>query len=500
MWLLDELAKLKDSNRLAIRQREDAVSFKELWNRSEALSAFLLENNVDHKPIVIYGDKEIDFVAVMHAALKTGVAYVPVDISYPVQRLMKIVDQVESDIIVNFSKLEVEINGSAVIDKCDVNDIYSSYADAVSHCDNWVKEDDICYILFTSGSTGEPKGVPISKGNLLNFTDWFLSFCKVKYDEYYAINQVSYSFDVSDICLYIYLPLGICLLNIDRKMARDMRLLFPYLTKYQAGVWISTSSFLELCIFDKHFDRVLMPKLDVVILAGEVLTKNLSSTIFERFEGVKLVNGYGPTEATVLLTACYITEEMLHDTKSLPIGEILSDGKANIVSEYIGENGEEIGELQVASRSVARGYYKNDRLTKERFYENEDGVMGYKTGDLVYEDNGLIYYVGRKDFQIKLHGLRIELNDIESNLNKLAYISGSVVLPVYKDGKPDYLAAFVTLNEEQSESAIRFAMRVKNDLKEMIPVYMVPKKVTVVQEFPLNVNGKIDRKKLLEDC
>ena len=149
MWLLDELAKLKDSNRLAIRQREDAVSFKELWNRSEALSAFFLENNVDHKPIVIYGDKEIDFVAVMHAALKTGVAYVPVDISYPVQRLMKIVDQVESDIIVNFSKLEVEINGSAVIDKCAVNDIYSSYADAVSHCDNWVKEDDICYILFT---------------------------------------------------------------------------------------------------------------------------------------------------------------------------------------------------------------------------------------------------------------------------------------------------------------------------------------------------------------
>ncbi|MGN1050263.1 MAG: hypothetical protein ACI4P9_07045 [Selenomonadaceae bacterium] len=139
-------------------------------------------------------------------------------------------------------------------------------------------------------------------------------------------------------------------------------------------------------------------------------------------------------------------------------------------------------------------------LTADRFFTDKTGMKGYWTGDLVYKDGEFLYYVGRKDFQIKLHGLRIELNDIESNLNKLAYISGSVVLPVYKDGKPDYLAAFVTLNEEQSESAIRFAMRVKNDLKEMIPVYMVPKKVTVVQEFPLNVNGKIDRKKLLEDC
>lgn len=499
MWLLDELDKLKNSEALAVRQREETITFKELWHRSESLSGYFAKKNTARKPIVIYGDKEIDFVVAMHAALKTGVAYVPVDISYPVQRLVKITKQVEADIVINFSGKKVFEDGVTEIDCNDVRRIYDEYSDVASNHEAWVKDDDTCYILFTSGSTGEPKGVPISKSNILNFVNWFKDYCDIGKDDYYALNQVSYSFDVSDICLYIYLPMGKCLLNIDCDIARDVRQLFECLKEYPVGVWISTSSFLELCIIDDSFNRAMIKKLDRFILAGEVLTKKLSKRVFKQFDGAHLINGYGPTEATVLLTACEITASMLEDKKSLPIGKVLPDGIAYIVPEYVGENGEQVGELLVASKSVAMGYYKNENLTKERFFFSETGMRGYRTGDLVFEQDGLIYYIGRKDFQIKLHGLRIELNDIEANLNRLPYISGSVVMPVYKDGKPDYLAAYVSLSEEQNESAIRFAMRVKNDLKELVPSYMVPKKVTVVDEFPLNVNGKIDRKKLLEE-
>lgn len=124
--------------------------------------------------------------------------------------------------------------------------------------------------------------------------------------------------------------------------------------------------------------------------------------------------------------------------------------------------------------------------------------MGYKTGDLVFEENSLLYYVARKDFQIKLNGFRIELDDISENLNKLDFINNSVVLPVYKNEKVSYLVAFVALNRKFEESSIKVSANIKNELKKLIPSYMIPKKIVCMDKFPLNTNGKIDRKKLME--
>ena len=501
MWLLDELESLKDSEDLAIRQREETITYKELWRRSEVLSGYFAEKNTAGKPIVIYGDKEIDFVVAMHAALKTGVAYVPVDISYPVQRLVKITQQVEADIVINFSGNKVFDGETIELNYGGVKKIYDEYDGYVSDHESWVKNNDTCYILFTSGSTGEPKGVPIAKRCLVNFNKWFSSYCDISEDNYYVINQAPYSFDLSVIGLFISLPAGKCLLSVDHNMSRDLRALFVYLEKYRPTFWISTPSFFDWCSFDSKFNRELLPDFKRLVFVGEIFTKTLAMRIFERFPDLSVINAYGPTEATCLITACFVEKAMLEDDRSLPIGRMIDpNGSLPIDVSYTGDDGDDIGELLIISESVGGKYFNNQLLTEERFFETEQGQFGYKTGDLVFKDGDMLYYIGRKDFQIKLHGLRIELNDIEANLNRLPYISGSVVLPIYKDGKPEYLSAFVSLGEEQNESAIRFAMRVKNDLKELVPSYMVPKKVTVVEEFPLNVNGKIDRKKLLEEC
>lgn len=125
--------------------------------------------------------------------------------------------------------------------------------------------------------------------------------------------------------------------------------------------------------------------------------------------------------------------------------------------------------------------------------------MGYRTGDLVFEQDGLLYYVARKDTQVKLNGFRIELNDISSNLNRLDMVNNSVVLPVYKEGRVSYLTAFVVLNDRPDLSDLKIGIELKKGLKEMVPSYMVPRKIIILDQFPMNINGKIDRKKLAEE-
>lgn len=499
MWLLDELEKLKECDCIAIQYREESITFRELWNKSESLSIFLKEHNKNQNPLVIYGNKEIDIIVAMHAALKSGVPYVPVDTSYPVHRLLQIAEQVDCNFIINFSDLEFE-EKYQILNQESLNEIYTQYNDLPNNNENWVKDNDICYILFTSGSTGMPKGVPISKANLINFTLWFKEYSLINAKESIVMNQVSYSFDVSVIALYIYLPLGYTLFNIDKMMMANVEILFKYLNHSQLGVWISTPSFIEFCNFDKKFDNKLLKNLKVVILAGEVLHKELVNSLFAKFDSIKIINGYGPTECTVLLSACEITRDMLNDNKNLPIGKILNDGIIALEDACIDANGNTVGELQVISKSVSSGYYKNKKQTGEKFWKANNGLYGYKTGDLVFENSGFLYYIGRKDFLIKFNGFRIELNDIEANLNRIDYISNSVVLPIYKEDKIAFLAAFVLPKGEVKESELKFGIKVKKDLAKLVPSYMVPKKVVVMEKFPLNVNGKIDRKKLLEEC
>lgn len=282
----------------------------------------------------------------------------------------------------------------------------------------------------------------------MNFTRWVEQYAVSGLEEdFVAMNQVSYSFDVSVFALYLYLPLGHAIYSIDKLMLNDMKELFQWLPVSQIAVWVSTPSFIEICAYDDKFNERLLPKLRKVILAGEILTKLLVKTIEERFPKTSVVNGYGPTECTVLLTACEITSEMLNAKDSLPIGYILDDASYTLENAYEDE-GKTVGELSVISNSVGLGYYNNVEKSAEKFwYDESSGKHGYRTGDLVYEKNGLIYYVGRIDSQIKLNGYRMELDDISENINKLAYVTNNVILPIKEEGKVQYLTAIVILKE-----------------------------------------------------
>ena len=228
-----------------------------------------------------------------------------------------------------------------------------------------------------------------------------------------------------------------------------------------------------------------------------ILTKKLAAELLRRFPGVPVVNAYGPTETTVLVTGTEITQAMLDADAPLPIGRPFENVQAIIADEQgrALPDGEP-GELLVIGEAVSPGYLGRSELNKALFFRTEGGLRGYRTGDLCRMEDGMLYYLGRLDGQIKLNGFRVELEDVENNLVKLPNIARAAVLPVLQDGRVAALTAFVLLEKPDGEGALQRARRIKAALADCLPSYMIPRKILAVESFPLNTNGKIDKKQL----
>ncbi|WP_291628526.1 D-alanine--poly(phosphoribitol) ligase subunit DltA [Clostridium sp.] len=500
MRLLDNVKKYSDLGRLAVVCDGEKLTYKELDEMSDSMATYLInEFGQDKSPIVIYGNKDNLILVLMLAALKSGRAYVPLDVTFPIERVKQVINEVEAKVVINFTEENLEPSYS----KSDIEGIIKNHKQHFVSRENWVKDNENAYILFTSGSTGKPKGVQISKNNLDSFNDWFGKYMDLNHDIDVMLNQVSYSFDVSVIPIYLGLIHGKILNSLSKDTLEDFRLLFKNLKESNLKYWVSTPALAELCIRDMNFNSSLMPNLKTFFFAGEVLSKKLVKELMVRFKGVRIINGYGPTEGTVLLSAIDVTEEMLEDERSIPIGYPLDGGILKIVDDKNEEvKPGEKGELLALSKSISKGYFNNEEMTNKVFFNelvNGEVYRGYRTGDVAYYDNGILYYCGRKDFQIKLNGFRIEIEDIENNLRKVSNINNCVVLPVYRDEKISHLSSFVTLKEDNGLSSLKNSILIKEELKKYIPSYMIPRNIKVIKEFPINTNGKIDRKKLMEE-
>lgn len=503
MDILRNIKKYAEENKVAAILENNVLTYRELERKSNSLANYILDKNrEDRTPIVIYGNKENDILIAMIAALKSGRAYIPIDITFPEDRINKILQEVSPKVIINCTRENVNIIPYN-ISYTELEKIYGSYSIEGIEEKFWVKGDDNCYILFTSGSTGQPKGVQISKNNIDSFERWFSKFLNIGDDNNAILNQPSYSFDLSVMPIYLGLTNGKILFSLSYKTLENTKDTFKELKKSDMQLWISTPAFATLCVQDDTFTHKLMPNLKTMYFIGEVLPPTLVDELRLRFPDVRIINSYGPTEATVAVTGIDITEEILHENKELPIGKVMEGVHIKIVDEngIEVENGKK-GEIVIIGRSVSKGYYKNDDITnKVFFYKDMDGeiLRGYKSGDIGYFKDDILYFSGRKDFQIKLNGFRIELEDIENNIRKIDNIKNAVVLPYYKEDKIAHLVAFVTLKANNELSPLKNTLLIKGELKKYIPKYMIPRNIKVISEFPLNANGKIDRKRLMEE-
>jgi D-alanine--poly(phosphoribitol) ligase subunit 1 len=351
--------------------------------------------------------------------------------------------------------------------------------------------------MFTSGSTGDPKGVVITLGCLTSYLDWLLAEQAFAPGEHF-LNVVPYSFDVSVMDTYGALLSGGTVHSVTREDIANPKELYALLGAAGLTTWVSTPSFAQMCLVERSFGAGLLPGLRRFLFCGETLPPEVAGRLLDRFPAAEVWNTYGPTETTVAVTSLRIDRAVQDRHSPLPIGRPMPGSRIVVVDEAgrpVADG--ERGQIIIAGPSVSPGYLGRRDLTERAFF-SLDGVRAYRTGDWGRYRDGLLFFEGRMDSQIKLHGYRIELADVEANLRALPAVRDAVVLPVLKQGAADALAAFVVLSGPPAGGEFQAASALRAGLAERLPAYMLPRRFVFLETFPMNANGKADRRRLAE--
>lgn len=499
-----EQARLHPDNTAYSNSAGESFTYAELDALSERLGALFAELDPAKDPVVLYGHKSPYMLAGIIACSKSGRAFVPVDSLYPVGRLHDIAEQIGTPILVNTTPSAIEIAcARATLELDDLAAFERTMPDARLSENDAVHGADPVYIMFTSGSTGKPKGVVLRTDAIDLFTRHYVNDVLKANDNDVFFNRSPFSFDLSVFDLLPSPAAGAHLYGLDEKTESSFAATFEALAKSGVTKWTSTPSYLEACLADPSFSPELLPRLELVILCGEVLHNQTALRLLERFPGVTLINTYGATE-TQACSEVLIDEELARTCTPLPAGIASMDMKAFVVDRETGEELPvgEVGEIYLAGPTVALGYYKNPDRTAASFttvtIDGQETPL-YKTGDRGYlDDQGRIYCLGRFDFQVKLGGYRIEIGDIEQNLRMLPAVREACVVPVMHDGSLSHLCAFVQLADAHADTSFAQTKMLKQELAALVPSYMVPRAFKYLDPLPSNVNGKIDRKLLAE--
>ena len=493
-WLEESAVNYADKT--AIVDEQERYTYKEYHDKAVGIADAIIATGMgSKKPVVVYLNKSVKVLASFMGIAYTGNFYSPIDIDMPAQRVNRILEVLEPEVVITTKELKEEFaqfdyDGSYLIYE-DIAPVENSAA--VKTAMERIIDTDLLYVLFTSGSTGMPKGVCITHRGVIDYTDWVTETFAITSEDTFG-NQAPFYFDNSILDIYSTMKMGATLYIIPKILFPQPVRLLEYLKGNKINTIFWVPSALMVVSKLKAFRNVdLTDTLKRVLFCGEVMPNKQLNVWRKYLPNALYANLYGPTEITDACTY-YIVDREFQDDESLPIGIPMKNTEIMVLDDenhLVTEPGV-VGELCVRGTGVATGYYKNPEKTAQAFVQNplnhayEEKI--YRTGDLVeYNEYHELIYLSRKDFQIKHMGHRIELGEIETAVSSLEDVTMNCCL---YDEKHSKIALFLDKNMTKEE--------VNSQLTNMIPEYMLPGKVIFMETMPLNANGKIDRVALKE--
>ena len=501
----------------AVRLLTEALTYGELDRLSNQIAHSLIANGVVRGDRVgIYLQKSPSAIAAIFGIMKTGACYVPVDANAPGLRLEEIGRQCGFRALVTSSGLyqklassfhqECPMNAILFVDKApdaklplptftlaEIASQQPGEDPAVPVIDN-----DLAYILFTSGSTGVPKGVMLSHLNALTFVNWSVATFNVTAEDRLS-QHAPFNFDLSTFDIFVAAATGAALSLVPEGLAVFPLQLSSFIQDQRITIWYSVPMVLTLLQARGKLEERDLSALRWVLFAGEVFPTKHLRTLMEKLSHPRYANLYGPTETNV---CAYYEVEPLSPEETAPI----PIGKACVNTDLIpiSADGERVvttnkeGLLYARGSTVMQGYYGRPEASAACFIPNpfasgrEEKL--YCTGDWVtLDEKGNYLFVGRKDHMIKTRGYRVELGEIEAVMVAHPAVDEAVALPIPDEAIGNTIHAVVTIADSQSLDVIKL----KHHCAEKLPAYMVPEKIEFRESLPRTDNGKIDRRRLV---
>ena len=483
----------------AVEDGSESLSYQELNERANRLARRLRQLGVGPEALVgVRMERGWEIVVALLSVLKAGGAYLPMDASYPAERLNFLVADAGVKVILTQERLSGRGPEREVAVVCVDREWERIAEESGENLGIEVEEENLAYVIYTSGSTGRPKGVMITQRGLRNYLKWSEEAYPLRAGEGSLLHS-PLGFDLTVTALYPALLSGGRLRVVAEsdgvgKLVEELR------KERELGLVKLTPAHLE--VLNQWLPVEEMGgRTKALVIGGEALYGEQLKLWQSYAPGTRLINEYGPTETVV---GCCVYEVKGGERLSggVPIGRPIANTQLYILDEQqrvvgVGEK----GELYIGGAGVARGYLGRAEETAERFVPDPYGEAGgrlYRTGDVArYRWDGEIEYVGRGDDQVKVRGYRIELGEIEAVLRGQEGV-GEAAAVMREDGGERRIVAYVTEEKRDGERGAPFEAReLKRELRERLPEYMVPSEIVVLGEMPLTANGKIDRRALL---
>lgn len=449
------------------------ISYNELYASANQIKQFLDSINIsDGNRVAICAPKSIEFVSSIFGILKAGAAYLPVDYSSPNERNKYIIENCEVSAIIltkelfeNFKNefsFVVDIGNDLILAKNNKTALKKS-------------PEDLAYVLYTSGSTGNPKGVMYSNAGALEFINWSSKTFSPTTNDCFS-SHAPFHFDLSIFDLYVSIKHGATLVLIKEEVAKQPLLLAQLISEQKISIWYSTPSILTMLSEYGKMEKYKYDSLRLILFAGEVFPINKFNSLKKKVSTAIYYNLYGPTETNVC--TYYKLPESIETT--IPIGKVCEHYQSCVVED----------ELLISGAGVMLSYWN---APEKDIFLHKENKLWYKTGDLVgVEGNENYIFKGRRDRMVKRNGYRIELDEIEAALSKNSDIVVNAVVGKSNEEEQMTITAFVVLRNAQEKSVIKMKEYCMNHL----PSYMVPNDFIFVEDLPQTSSNKVDYQKL----